>query len=749
MRHPTTVAVAIALFACGGSEGPDDFGGGGNRNQNGPLDRAPPAVEITNPADGFAAPREPITVTGLASDDSGLERIEVQVDEGAFELAAGLDNWSYRTASLSDGSHRITARATDVAGKSSEMTISVTVGDNGGVDDEPPTVTVLEPTEGAVIGGGPFTVRGTASDNVAVASVSVGINLSSRVTATGTDTWEAELDATLLDAGTTTILINARDTSGNTSELVTLNVTIDRDIPQAVIEGPVAQVSTRASASFVVSGSNVANYTYALDGGGFGGSIPATSPIELSDLSDGPHRIDVLGLDATGVSQVTPTSFTWTVDATPPIAVISDAPSPNEPTQSTSLTLTVTEADRYRYRLDGGPYGEIVSTAQPLILTGLSEGGHVVEVKGLDALGNEQVEPTEVFWRIDRTPPSRPILIDAPPSLTPETEIRIPIAGADIEAYTFNLNGEPESDLGEQLLISIDNLEVRAHELVVTGYDAAGNAGPSQTVTWEVTTEPVPVLDVRPPPEVMGPDVSYEVSGSGFTDFEYRVVPPTGTPSDWSTASFGALLLTLSDYAAVLPGPWAVEFRAPGGPSTVHQFHVDQTPPTATVLFRPPSPSNRADYAFIVGGDEVIEFVFSVDEGPLSPTDSAGSLVARTGIGPGLHSLDVYGIDFAGNVASVATGFNWTVNLTAPNAVISGLPSSPTPEMSATVTVSGLGVVAYRYRLDGGEIGPPLPVAQTLTVSDLAPGRHSIEAFPEDAAGNVGPAAIGLWTVTP
>ncbi len=742
MRLTTIAALSLALGACGGSEGPDDFGGVGGNNRT-ELDRQVPSIQITNPADGATAAREPITVTGLASDDVALDRIEVQIDGGAFQLAAGLDNWSFVTSVLTDGLHSITARATDAAGKTRETTITVTVGENGGIDTEPPTVTVLEPMEGAVIGAGPLSVRGTASDNVEVASVSVGINLSGQVTARGTDLWEVDLDATLLDEGPTNLLIVARDTSGNSSPLTTLTINVDRAIPQATISGPVALLSTRRSATFNVSGS--ANYTYALDGGTYGDSIPTTTPLELSGLEDGLHRIDVLGLDEVGVSQETPTSFTWTVDATAPTVQVSGAPS--APTQAMSLSLVVSEAEFYRYRLDGGPYGDIIAATEPLTLNGLSEGGHLVEVKGLDPLGNEQEEPTLAAWVVDTTPPSTPILIDVPPSLTQANRVDIPVAGAGIDQYTISVNGGPESDLNAQLLITLDDFDVGEQTLTVTGYDPAGNVGPSRMVTWEVTTEPVPTLDVQPPPEVSGPEVMYEVSGIDFASYEYQVDPPSAAPSAWTAASFGPLVLDLTSFAVSLPGEWQIRFRYPAGAVTVDTFLVDVTPVGAVLTNTPPRPTNRLDIAVRVGGSEVVEYTYSLDEGPLQGPDEVSTVITEAGLIPGLHTLDVYGIDFAGNIAPSPTSIDWTINVTRPVAALTGAPASPTTQTSASLNVGGLGVAAYRYRINGGEIGDPLAVADPIVLTGLAPGIYSVEVFPEDVVGNVGDPTQAVWTV--
>src|SRR5690242_16800110 len=55
-------------------------------------------------------------------------------------------------------------------------------------DTTPPTVSISAPSNGATLTGS-FTVTGTASDNVSVASVQVAVDGGALQTATGTTSW--------------------------------------------------------------------------------------------------------------------------------------------------------------------------------------------------------------------------------------------------------------------------------------------------------------------------------------------------------------------------------------------------------------------------------------------------------------------------------------------------------------------------------------------------------------------------------
>jgi hypothetical protein len=98
-----------------------------------PPDTTPPTVAIVTPANDEIltgpAPSFTVDVTGTAADaESGLQVVEVKVDEGAFAAATGTTAWSFTTPALAPGSHTITARAKDVAGNvSAEATANIIV----------------------------------------------------------------------------------------------------------------------------------------------------------------------------------------------------------------------------------------------------------------------------------------------------------------------------------------------------------------------------------------------------------------------------------------------------------------------------------------------------------------------------------------------------------------------------------------------------------------------------------------------
>lgn len=93
-----------------------------------PPGNQPPAVAIATPASG-ATVSGSVAVQGTASDDAGVSRVEVRVDGGAYTAATGTTSWAVtlNSASVANGLHTITARATDTAGLTTTASISVNV----------------------------------------------------------------------------------------------------------------------------------------------------------------------------------------------------------------------------------------------------------------------------------------------------------------------------------------------------------------------------------------------------------------------------------------------------------------------------------------------------------------------------------------------------------------------------------------------------------------------------------------------
>lgn len=136
----------------------------------------------------------------------------------------------------------------------------------------------------------------------------------------GTDT------ASDTDIASDTNTTSDTDTTGDTDTDSDTNTTSDTDTASDTDAGlPVAELTNLPldpthdpTASIQVGGAKVVTYRFQLDGGGFSGDTPISTPIALSGLADGVHVVEVLGSDGLGNDQEVPTTASWTVDTQPP-----------------------------------------------------------------------------------------------------------------------------------------------------------------------------------------------------------------------------------------------------------------------------------------------------------------------------------------------------------------------------------------------------------------------------------------------
>ncbi|MFZ3383799.1 MAG: PGF-pre-PGF domain-containing protein [Candidatus Methanoperedens sp.] len=91
-----------------------------------PSDVEPPVIFITFPAEGHLFSVASITVSGIASDNKALSKVEAKVENGSWVSASGNTSWTVSSMNLSVGSNMITAKATDNSNNKYETSVNVT-----------------------------------------------------------------------------------------------------------------------------------------------------------------------------------------------------------------------------------------------------------------------------------------------------------------------------------------------------------------------------------------------------------------------------------------------------------------------------------------------------------------------------------------------------------------------------------------------------------------------------------------------
>lgn len=218
------------------------------------TDTTAPAVSIASPTSG-ATVSGTISVTGSSSDNVGISAVDLSVDGGAWHAASGTISWSgsVDTTPLADGTHSVTARATDTSGNRSTTSVAVTVENTveAPADAEAPTVSITAPADGATLNG-TVSIWGSSSDDTSVDKVEVRVDTGTWMAASGTSSWTRGLDTTTYSDGDHTIAARATDAAGNVTT-TSRTATFDNSAEPAPSEDAIAatdEVLTNSAVSW-------------------------------------------------------------------------------------------------------------------------------------------------------------------------------------------------------------------------------------------------------------------------------------------------------------------------------------------------------------------------------------------------------------------------------------------------------------------------------------------------------------------
>ncbi|MEZ4869434.1 MAG: Ig-like domain-containing protein [Caldilineaceae bacterium] len=254
----------------------------------------PPTVSLTAPANG-ATVAGTQNVTASAGDDFGVTQVEFFVDG----VSIGVDtsapygvNWNTTTAS--NGGHTISATARDTANQTTSTSINVTV--NNVVVDNPPTVSITAPANGATVAGSQ-NVTASASDDHGVTQVEFFVDGAS----IGVDTsapYGVSWNTTTASNGGHTISATAKDTANQTSS-TSVNVTVNN-----AAAGNVLYVSstTNGNVGFAFNDEDILRFdpstnswSLFFDGSDVGMTTSGADINAFDILDDGTLLINVLG----------------------------------------------------------------------------------------------------------------------------------------------------------------------------------------------------------------------------------------------------------------------------------------------------------------------------------------------------------------------------------------------------------------------------------------------------------------------
>ena len=488
----------------------------------------PPAPTVTSPSPDVNSTSASFSFT----DDDATATFRCKLDGGAASSCTSPKAYS----SLSDGQHAFSATAVDAAGNESAAT-SVT----WTIDTTPPPTPTISSTppnpSGSSSAGFSF------SDGDATAIFKCSLDLGAYADCPSPVIYDS------LAEGPHTFRVKARDPAGNESSARSFTWTIDLTPPPAptLIPGP-ANPSNSADATFsFTDGDPSATFRCKLDGGT---ASACTSPTAYSNLSEGQHTFSVTAVDPAG-NQSGASSFTWTIDLTPPPTPTITTSLPNV-TASTSASFSLSDSEAaltLLCRLDAAAFAPCASSVS---YDSLGEGSHTFQAKASDAAGNESTV-SSFAWTIDLTNPV--VTIDPasePPKLTNHSSV----------SFVFTSN-EPGSTFACRLdsgafsactsPASYSGLVSGKHSFAVKAEDSVGNVGLPTIWAWTVDTVP-PKTTITHAPSA--------VSSSASATFEFTSSEPvTGFACSLDGAAFAGCTSPKS-YVGLVNGQHTFRVRA-------------------------------------------------------------------------------------------------------------------------------------------------------------------------------------------
>src|SRR5438093_246161 len=383
-----------------------------------------------------------VTFTFSANDTGGKEGKGVGINH--FECS--IDNSNFTTCTspvqftpytLVDGSHVFKIRAEDNVGNKDPSPSSF----NWTIDTVLPTTTintVIDGNKSTITNGSnirsnsvTFTFSANDTGGVGVDHIECSLDNSNFTTCTSTIQFTPH---TLVD-GSHVFKIRAEDNVRNKDlSPPSFSWTVDRVPPvtsiNTAIDGNKSAIRTGGNTSsnsvtFAFSamdtggkedkGVGINHFECSIDNSNF---IMCTSPLQLNNLKEGIHKLNILSKDNVGNKETSPSSFIWTVDTVPPVTSINTATDGsnqtienNDNSSSTSMKFEFSAndtggvgVDHIECSLDSITFTFCTSPIQ-YSSANISDGAHILEIRAEDNVGNISPSPSSFTWTVDTIPP--------------------------------------------------------------------------------------------------------------------------------------------------------------------------------------------------------------------------------------------------------------------------------------------------------------------------------------------------------
>ncbi|HII4351239.1 TPA: BapA/Bap/LapF family large adhesin [Enterobacter cloacae] len=525
------------------------------------IDTAAPGVPVVTSVIDDIGPVTGTLTSGNSTNDArptfngtgevgSTVHVIVDGNEIGTAVVNGQGNWTFTPGTdLADGPHAITFNATDAAGNTGSTTTPFNLTVDTGVPSAPVISTAADNvgsiqtplSSGQSTDDTTPTLNGTATANATVTVYENGQPVGT-VQADGTGAWSFT-PSTPLASGSHTWTATVTDAAGNVSP-TSPNFTLIVDtaapnapvISQAIddvgsITGPLTSGQTTDDTVPRLVGTSEPFATVkiyegtTLVGTGTASDTGSWSILLNTTLTAGAHSFTAQATDAAGNTSVSSTSFSLTVDTTPPAlpvltSILDDVGNAATPvvnggfTNDAQPTLSGTaEAGSTVKIFDNGvQIGSVTATGGAWSFTpspALSNGPHNLTFTATDAVGNASAPTAGYVINVDTLAPGAPVIssvIDDVGSVTgpvtgtnPTNDTRPTLNGtaeanATVRIYDgITLVGTVTADSsGNWTLPQTTTLTQGTHNFTATSTDAAGNTSVASAVTTIIVDTTAP-----------------------------------------------------------------------------------------------------------------------------------------------------------------------------------------------------------------------------------------------------------------
>jgi hypothetical protein len=698
---------------------------------------APAAPELAAQSDSGAAADNLTNHAAPQLQGTAEAGASVALFDGDTQVGSGVADadgaWTITAATLADGAHSLTVKATDAAGNVSAASPALALTIDTRAPDAPADLDLLAGSDSGASDSDNITnatlpvIAGSAEAGSTVALFDGATQIGS-VVADGGGHWQIT-PAQALGNGVHTLSATATDAAGNVSAASQpLSITIDS---RAAVT-PSALALTAETDSGASNQDGITNATAP----GVTGKAEAGATINLFDgatklgtavaddagvwtvagveLAEGVHHLTASSSSLTGTVSAPSTELVVTIDRTAPQAPAAPAlaAASDSGAQGDGITNVATpalhgsaEAGASVALFDGDTQvGSGVADADgawSISAGALADGAHSLTVKATDAAGNVSLASAALALTVDTKAPDAPTELDL-------------VAGSD--------TGVSDSDniTGDTTPTITGRAEAGSTVVLSDGLVRIGTTVADETGHWEFT-----------------PASALAFHFGGLHNLSAKAVDAAGNTSAGSTL----LKITVDTSVPVTPTNLNLADSADSGVSNTDNI-TNATTPTIT--------GNAA------AGATVTLFEGAVKLATVVANDAGVWSVDNVALADGVHHLTASASSLAGAVSEPSAELVLTIDSKAPSAppapalaalsdsgAADNLTNHAAPQVQGTAEAGASVALFDGAKLVGSGVAD-INGAWTITADTLADGVHQLTVKATDAAGNVSGASPAL-----